>query len=455
MAGRGRRRGAAALSLLLATAGCANYVTPLETAPPAPRSPTRVYADLQELPAPQEQVVAAIYRFRDQTGQYKPSETGASWSTAVTQGATSILMEALEESGWFIPIEREGLSNLLNERQIIQSIRAQYQGPQGENLGPLPPLLYAGVILEGGVIGYDTNVLTSGVGARYFGAGGSGQYRQDQVTIYLRAISTQTGRVLKSVSTTKTIASQQVEFGIFRFIEVDRLLESEIGYSQNEPAVVAVTEAIEEAVKGLIIEGVRDGLWAVADTADLDHPAFAAYDRDRAHAAELGPFGELRTADRSGFALAFAGGGRRYQGNYSDPLDRPVGEMELRWMPSPRWGVGLVGTAGEIGAENAFRTTVASAELRGIYYLLPRGSVSPFFRVGGGALQKDVRAPVTRGTLYPFASIGGGLEHLAAPGLGLSVSLYNQYTFTDEFDGVTTGSGSDSVWNLVLGLTLY
>jgi curli production assembly/transport component CsgG len=155
------------------------------------------YKDLVSLPAPKEKIVAAVYKFRDQTGQYKSSEIGTSWSTAVTQGSTSILLRAMEESKWFIPIERESLSNLLNERKIIRSSRANYI--PDENKDPLlPPLLFAGILLEGGIVSFDSNILTGGAGARYFGAGASTQYREDRVTIYLRAVSTGNGRILKN-----------------------------------------------------------------------------------------------------------------------------------------------------------------------------------------------------------------------------------------------------------------
>src|SRR5690606_2313947 len=206
--------------LALLASGCANYLAPFETQRARPAPPTPTADALSALPPPREPIVAAVYRFRDQTGQYKALENVSTFSTQVTQGATSILMRALEESRWFVPIEREGLSNLLNERQIIQSIRAQHAGPEGEPLGPLPPLLYAGVLLEGGIIGYDSNVLTGGVGVRYLGTGGAGEYRQDQVTVYLRAVSTQSGRVLKSVHTTKTIVSQRVQGNLFRFVDL-------------------------------------------------------------------------------------------------------------------------------------------------------------------------------------------------------------------------------------------
>jgi len=114
---------------------------------------TSTTEDLKNLPPPKEKIVVAVYKFRDQTGQYKPTENGSSWSTAVTQGATTILIKALEESNWFVPIERENVGNLLNERKIIRSSRAQYN-EAGDNKNLLPALLYAGVILEGGIISY-------------------------------------------------------------------------------------------------------------------------------------------------------------------------------------------------------------------------------------------------------------------------------------------------------------
>ncbi|NLO02658.1 MAG: curli production assembly protein CsgG, partial [Bacteroidales bacterium] len=175
--------------------------------------------ELLELPEPQEKIVVAVYKFRDQTGQYKASEIGASWSTAVTQGATNILIRALEESGWFIPIERENISNLLNERKIIRSSREQYEG--NSNI-LLPPLLFAGVLIEGGIVSYETNVFTGGAGVRYFGADASAQYREDRVSIYLGAVATSNGKILRTFYTTESELSQEVSIGVFRYVKVKR-----------------------------------------------------------------------------------------------------------------------------------------------------------------------------------------------------------------------------------------
>ena len=91
---------------------------PMQTSDARLGANSSVYDDMLKLPEPNEPVVVAVYKFRDQTGQYKPSDIGANWSTAVTQGATSILINSLEESGWFVPIEREGLANLLNDNVL-------------------------------------------------------------------------------------------------------------------------------------------------------------------------------------------------------------------------------------------------------------------------------------------------------------------------------------------------
>lgn len=225
---------------------------------------------LVSLPKPKGKIVTAVYNFRDQTGQYKYHPTSSNFSTAVTQGATSMLVQALKESGWFIPVEREGFNNLLTERKII---RAGLNGDESS----LPKLLPAPMIMEGGIISYETNVSTGGLGAKYFGVGGSALYQKDQVAIYLRAVDVNRGEIIESVSTTKSILSQEVDFGVFRFVDYKRLLEAEIGYSKNEPVQLCVLDAIEKALVSLIVEGILNNRWEPADPAALNTPAVISY----------------------------------------------------------------------------------------------------------------------------------------------------------------------------------
>lgn len=263
---------------LIVCAGCASNLS-LVTMPASLGYVSSVHDDLKALPPPARKIVVAVYKFRDQTGQYKYHPTATTFSTAVTQGATTMLIKALEDSGWFISVEREGLANLLTERKII-SATWENNREQNGNSGKreeLPPLLYANIAVEGGIISYNTNIVTGGFGAKYHGLGGSVGMRRDQVSIYLRAIAVKNGAVLKSVATTKTILSREVDFGIYRFIRYKRLLEAETGLSSNEPPDMCVLEAIEKTVLSLIIEGIRNNLWQLKNPEDINAPVIQQY----------------------------------------------------------------------------------------------------------------------------------------------------------------------------------
>ena len=224
---------------------------------------------LAAIPAPARQVAVAVYGFTDQTGQFKPSEQGQTLSRAVSQGGASILVKALQDAGnrqWFTIVERESLKNLLNERQIIREMRERYLGETSINPQALPSLLFAGIILEGGIVGYDTNTLTGGAGAGLLGISAHTEYRQDTVTVYLRAVSVRTGEVLTSVTASKTIASKSVGANAFKYVAFKELLEAEAGFTVNEPDQLALQQAIEKAVYAMVMEGVELKLWDFADS---------------------------------------------------------------------------------------------------------------------------------------------------------------------------------------------
>jgi curli production assembly/transport component CsgG len=256
--------------------GCAGIAdrSPVPASPtvPAQLTPTSAsYSDLVNLPRPKGAVLASVYGFRDQTGQYK-RQPNSNFSTAVTQGAASMLVKALQDSGWFIPVEREGLQDLLTERKIIRAALKQQNSD-----AQLPPLLSSSVLLEGGIVAYDTNVLTGGAGVRYFGIGANDLYRMDQATVSLRAVDIRTGRVLASVFTTKTIFSYEIDASVHRFVSFSRLLEAEAGFTRNEPAQLCVLDAIEAAVVHLIVRGIRDNSWQLANFKDIESPVIQAY----------------------------------------------------------------------------------------------------------------------------------------------------------------------------------
>ena len=211
----------------------------------------------------------AVYGFRDLTGQRKSQPLIASLSSAVTQGAENYLIKALQDVGdqrWFTVLERVGLENLIKERQMIRQMREQYQGRDAKML---PPMMFAGIIMEGGIVGYDSNTLTGGTGVRLFGIGASTQYQSDTVTVTLRTVSVSTGEILTTVTVTKTVLSYMDKITLLRFVGDGttlganaNALEGEIGGSINESINKAIDIAVQAAVIQTINEGARKGHWA-------------------------------------------------------------------------------------------------------------------------------------------------------------------------------------------------
>lgn len=208
-------------------------------------------------------MAVAVYGFQDKTGQRKSLPGIASLSSAVTQGGESYLIKALQDAGdarWFTVVERVGLDNLIKERQMIRQQREMYQGRDAKQL---PAMVNAGIIVEGAIVGYDSNSITGGSGMRIFGIGASTQYQSDTVTVSIRTVSVLTGEVLTSVTVTKTVLSYMDKFTLLRFInDGTNSLESEIGGSINESINRATSVAIQAAVVDTIREGARKGHWA-------------------------------------------------------------------------------------------------------------------------------------------------------------------------------------------------
>ena len=226
--------------------------------------------ELANVKKPIVQPIVAVYpsAFTDQTGQRKSNSEFALFSTAVTQAPYTLLIRALKHSSngeFFRVVERVGLDNLTKERQLIRSAREQF-AKEGEEKN-VPPLLFAGVLLEGAVISYDSNLSTGGVGARYLGIGTSMQYREDNITVSLRMVSVATGEILIEVLSQKTIFSYGKSEDVFRFIEMGtELVEVELGNSRNESTTIALMKAIEGAVLELINIGYDRSFWKHEET---------------------------------------------------------------------------------------------------------------------------------------------------------------------------------------------
>ena len=260
------------LSLLLV--GCASNKAKFDV-----RKQTVAYKDLTTIKAPAgDPIIIAVYDFLDMTGQKKPGGNFASMSTAVTQGSYQLLIKALQDAGngeWFRVVERTSLPSLLQERKLIRSTRQQVNGEGAE---PLPPLLFAGAYITGGIVGYDSDVKTGGYGARILGIQSHKQWRQDVVTIILRLVNVQTGEVVVSLTVEKTIISGETGGDIFKYFDADTLLlEVEAGVARNEPVTYAIRKAIEKGVVELINEGAKKELWEFEPVKEVEVPEIKDY----------------------------------------------------------------------------------------------------------------------------------------------------------------------------------
>ena len=258
-------------SLAAILSGCANIHMDLAKEEPVALKPREsLFNSLPELDGPA--MTIAVYGFQDKTGQMKPNDKLAVFSKAVTQGAEVFLIKSLQDSkNWFKVVERVGLDNLVKERQLIRNQREVYEGKDAK---PLKPMTVAGIMIEGGIIGYDSNIRSGGNGARFLGIGGSQQYRVDEVVISMRVVSVNSGEVLLTNAVSKTIYSTQHNVGVLRFVDAGtKALELENGAALNEPTTYAVRVAIEQAVYDMIVEGEKKGLWRYKKPKPIQTPA--------------------------------------------------------------------------------------------------------------------------------------------------------------------------------------
>lgn len=441
------------LSLLLS--GCGSYFNqPMQQQEARTGEITNSTKEVRELPLPEKKIVVGVYNFKDQTGQYKSIETGSTFSTAVSQGGTTMLIKALEDSKWFTPIERENLSNLLNERNIIRNTRKEYRKNNKKGEPNLPPLLYAGVLLEGGVVSYDTNIITGGMGARYFGVGGSTQYRQDRITVYLRAVSTANGKILKTVYVSKTILSQAVDASLFRYVNFKRLLEVETGFTKNEPVQLALKEAIEKAVKALVIEGIQEGLWKTNQDKQTETKLIEDYFKEKEFEESKLLYNrkQLKKEFKNNFSVLLK----------TPLLDGDLAKKRLGYAGGISFTRHLTNTFGlnfqasylKLKGGSSFEKDFAEFSANAEALILPRDVLTPYVYGGFGTLIDLGKRNNATQKLDPVAKVqaGVGLLYFATNKIAIKIFAENNFTFSDKLDAIQNGKRDDFYFNFGMGI---
>lgn len=441
----------ATLAVSLFLSSCGTYFNqPFSQEPARIGENSKSTQKILDLPPPKVPLEVAVYNFSDQTGQFKAVENGSTFSNAVTQGSTTILIKALGDSGYFIPLERENFNNLATERNIIRTTKEEYSKGLNPNEPAIKPLLYAGLMLEGGIISYDTNIVTGGAGARYFGVGGSARYRQDRITVYLRAVSTQSGEVINTVYVSKTILSQAVDISLFRFVKFQRLLEAETGFTQSEPVQLAVKDAIEKAVHDLIMEGIEDGYWSTKAGLEIDKELVANYkeEKDAANATEL--FNRFTFKRRTDNVLHVSLGVTKINGDYINAEYQLNSRIGYKRYLTSHFNLNLNANRFNLVNKGLLDKSFVSIDANVEYTVLPSDKLTPYIYAGGGTnISNDFN------NIDPKIQVGAGLEYLITERIGITGFIENNFVFSDLVDDLDIGSRDDMYLRLGVGLNLY
>jgi len=231
--------------------------------------------------------------------------------------------------------------------------------------------------------------------------------------VYLRAISTSNGQILKTVYTSKMILSQKIDASIFRFVKFKRLLEAEVGFTYNEPSEMAVKEAIEKAVESLIIEGVIEGLWNLKNPEDINGEIIQSYIKEKETNTESDYFDRLVTKRRHKFGLGFNAGSWLYMGDYSVPrLDAMVGGS-LLYDTQNFWQFGVGLSRGRLSTLEHFKRTYNSLDFTAKYRLIPSKNWTPYAVGGLGLISRQIK------TITPSFDLSNSINSKAVYGLGV------------------------------------
>jgi len=192
---------------------------------------------LASLPEREDKPAVAVYNIADRTGQVK--EMGAS---VVTQGATDMMITALERSRQFKVISRASFNDFMNEQNLQSNDRFTFG--EGPDIGEMTGTDY---IIEGAITEYQVDRNTGGTGLSIGGLGGSTEYARATTAIDVRLVDTTTAEVVWSESLKGEITGEKVGLQAFSFMG-DNVVEFETGSGKQEVINLVVRTLLEEAV---------------------------------------------------------------------------------------------------------------------------------------------------------------------------------------------------------------
>lgn len=227
------------------------------------------FVTFKDLPKPKNLATIAV-SFSDKTG--KRGDSSSDLSTVISQGLDSTVMKAIQDSGYFRVVEREGLNNVLTERKIIE----MHNELHAKKIS-LPSIIPAKFLLKGAVISYQRNVRNGGLGGAYTGWSGDLEVWEDKLTISMRIISPKNALVLYIEPISKTIFSVKVHAGLFKFLDFKKLAEGETGLANTELVQRCIYEAIKQSLKNIILEMILTKKIELKNPSDLNSEVIRDY----------------------------------------------------------------------------------------------------------------------------------------------------------------------------------
>ncbi len=213
---------------------------------------TEVTEKLLSLSVPEKRIPVAVYGLWDKTGQLKDDQLAARKSTAVSQGASEMLITALGRSRQFRILDRVNFKDLMTEQDLRGKKRLAANDPYPE----VNKLIGAKYIIAGAITEYNCDVITTGGGLKIAGIGGETKFARATAAIDLRVTDTTTGEVVKTLSMRDRIIGTMVGLNLFSFLKTKYLYEFEAGRARQEPINLVVRRLIETMVYELVKSGV-------------------------------------------------------------------------------------------------------------------------------------------------------------------------------------------------------
>lgn len=206
----------------------------------------------------------AVGEIADKTGQMNFDDSG----TALSQGASEMVMSALYKTGKVALVERLDLRIPLAEVKLAEQDRLD-RSIDGYGALPASDFIVVGAITE-----LNYNILTGGAGLYVQGIGGGKRMVLINVALDLRVIDSKNFAVRYVTSLQKQVYGVEVQANIFRFFG-DTLLELEAGKVQNEPLQLALRSISEMSVYQIMTEFL--GLPATEDCGLVTSDHMASY----------------------------------------------------------------------------------------------------------------------------------------------------------------------------------